>query len=915
MKRILKKILIIIILLLLLNNFVINSVHAANEALDALGGAVGGLFSGVVGILTWLYRAPAVMFGWLINRFMTALAYAEGTTSADVDTSFISIFDILFNRVKILDINFFDLSDTTSLVGQFRLNVAAWFYIMRNISAGILLVILVYIGIRMAISTVASDRAMYKRMLADWAVSLFLIFVLNYIIIFTIEVNNAIVKAMAVGQETNAELASVMGQFGWKGINPFGGISSIVAAIIYIMLIWQTMALFFSYFNRMLKIAFLIIISPLISLTYSIDKIGDGKAQALDAWLKEFVFTILMQPFHCAIYMSLISTAIKVLIGLGSFNKISETLGAGIMALVCITFTKEAEKIIRKIFAFKDDNSGTSLAAGAILASATLSKAKSIGTGGAKFVHGARDFIKDGANSLRFTNVKAETIAAVKYLSGKNKDEDGTEKDYKTLRSEEREKAFDQKAIKVEHKEDKELIKKGDDARKIAEAERKLAIENEKARLNIENNGKMTDKELEALARLNVAKSRRPIGKVKKMTKKAYTRVNDGLDTLDKKIPFAETRALLGDEVKKSAGFFSGAGTLGLSGKVSGAAAAASATNQIVEQFNKNNESRIAKDVDKLLGAHSLVVDRQQKSIDTTDPEDKIRDKKSNTLNYIIENSDDYELDGDTIPDRLKSIIKEINDAFKDNPLSETKVKQTIKNSKNPASQLNGLINTKEKVLTEKQKSALEKLKNYGTEYAISQKFASASQAGVSSSKVIQRIGEHRGDITVDSDESKMKDAEVLLNAKKAADNFITQIDNLDPTETQIVFGIAKGKKDDENRDDENREKTLKQVEEFDREISQYKKEQEKIIDRIGRTFNQDARNREMEFERKKAILIGSAIQEIKNKNEAGAYELRQKIIKEVEQLLKSNNNFSDDEIEELKSLKKALEDIKNNNS
>ena len=64
------------------------------------------------------------------------------------------------------------------------------------------------------------------------------------------------------------------------------------------MLVFQTLGLVISYINRMIKIAFLIIISPLISITYSIDKIGDGKSQALDTWLKEFVYTVLMYNLY-----------------------------------------------------------------------------------------------------------------------------------------------------------------------------------------------------------------------------------------------------------------------------------------------------------------------------------------------------------------------------------------------------------------------------------------------------------------------------------------------------------------------------------------------------------------------------------------------------------------------------------------
>ena len=61
----------------------------------------------------------------------------------------------------------------------------------------ILLAVLIYIGIKMAISTVASDQAQYKRMLKDWAVSFALLFLLNYIIMFTIEANNALVGMLS----------------------------------------------------------------------------------------------------------------------------------------------------------------------------------------------------------------------------------------------------------------------------------------------------------------------------------------------------------------------------------------------------------------------------------------------------------------------------------------------------------------------------------------------------------------------------------------------------------------------------------------------------------------------------------------------------------------------------------------------
>ena len=43
-----------------------------------------------------------------------------------------------------------------------------------------------YVGIRMAISSVAEEKAKYKKMLVDWVVSLGLLFVLHYIMVFVV---------------------------------------------------------------------------------------------------------------------------------------------------------------------------------------------------------------------------------------------------------------------------------------------------------------------------------------------------------------------------------------------------------------------------------------------------------------------------------------------------------------------------------------------------------------------------------------------------------------------------------------------------------------------------------------------------------------------------------------------------------
>ena len=108
------------------------------------------------------------------------------------------------------------------------------------------------------------------------------------------------------------------------------------------------------YIKRMITIAFLILISPIITITYSIDKISDGKSQALDTWVKEFLQNVLIQPFHCIIYLVFISVGINIVNNSG-------TLAAGIIVILTMFFIFEAEKIIKNIFGINSDTTGSGM--------------------------------------------------------------------------------------------------------------------------------------------------------------------------------------------------------------------------------------------------------------------------------------------------------------------------------------------------------------------------------------------------------------------------------------------------------------------------------------------------------------------------------------------------------------------------
>lgn len=404
MKRILKKGLISILIVLILVNFISASTINVSYGFD-----IGDIFSGLIGVITWIPRA-LMMAGLMgINKLITAFA-AFGLDGIDgyglndaidpfgiSDVAFLSPFHIFFNKIALLDVNFLNFDGVSGTVETFRTAVAGWYYTMRLIACMVLAVILIYIGIRMAISTIASEKAMYKKMLVDWITSLALLFLLHYIMLFTFACNEALIKAIeAVCDESN--ITNFMGTlereaFGIQIVEAVG------AMILFGIVIGQTLAFLFAYVKRMLTIGFLIMIAPLITITYSIDKIGDGKAQALNTWLKEFVYNVLIQPFHCILFASFASVAMALIEdGAAVFEDAS--IGALILAICCINFIKTGEELVKKIFGFGQASSLSTMAAGAMMTMAAINKANEYGQKAGGLAAKGKNFISNNSDKI-----------------------------------------------------------------------------------------------------------------------------------------------------------------------------------------------------------------------------------------------------------------------------------------------------------------------------------------------------------------------------------------------------------------------------------------------------------------------------------------------------------------------------------
>ena len=256
--------------------------------------------------------------------------------------SFEGAFYVELNYVK-------DLANgKTSVAKQLQPTIAKWYKTTRLIAIVGLLSVLVYVGIRIILSSTGQDKAKYKKMFMDWLTALCLLFILHYIMAFILEISSMLTKIFLnnVMDNQNKDILMSSLRSSIELDQTFRGTASLT--IMYIALVILTATFTLQYLKRVIYMAFLTMIAPLIALTYPLDKIKDGQAQAFGMWLREYIFNSLLQVVHLFVYCLLVGSSMDFI------------LVNPIYGIVAITFIVPAEKFIRKMFGFdKAETVGT----------------------------------------------------------------------------------------------------------------------------------------------------------------------------------------------------------------------------------------------------------------------------------------------------------------------------------------------------------------------------------------------------------------------------------------------------------------------------------------------------------------------------------------------------------------------------
>lgn len=449
--------------------------------------ATGGLALGIIGTI----------IGIAATSFGVGYVVTQVNANAIPPTFKLPIFlltpEAMFaNEVPLLDVNFFSETrdglitdadgnkyiETITQTGQkikmkstaleLRPTISKWYFALRNLAIVALLSILVYIGIRILISSSADDKAKYKQRMVDWLVAMCLLFFMHYIMAFAVKMTEEIIKAVnsvndpyyitfgdsdsklkdykyeaGSGDSEGEYIFNVSDGLGktlhdnniitdYNGKYIFMWPTNLMGrarielqleptedlteddietrqfgyTVIYLALVMYTILFLFRYLKRVMMLAFLTIIAPLMAMTYPLDKLQDGSAQGFNTWLKEYIFNLLIQPVHLILY--------TVLIG-ASMDLIADNI---VFALAALGFILQAEKILRKFFGFEKASTvaGGSALGGALAMQGINQMSKLLGKGGKGGKGGKSGGGENGNNGE--TNPKLRTADKGKDTNG-----------------------------------------------------------------------------------------------------------------------------------------------------------------------------------------------------------------------------------------------------------------------------------------------------------------------------------------------------------------------------------------------------------------------------------------------------------------------------------------------------------------
>ena len=197
---------------------------------DILGAIVSGILQFGMGVLgapfAAIFGALALLLFLILWLLFTTLGVTDGLISFPFPDT------IVFNKVPFFDPNFINpTSDASAPVHILQGTISSLYYTFFTIAITVFVIAAMVIGIKLALSSIGSEKAQYKQALNNWIFGIVLLFTVHILMAGIFALNEGIVEAAS---HASGGITFTIGAFDWIPVagNVIGNILDIGADLL-----------------------------------------------------------------------------------------------------------------------------------------------------------------------------------------------------------------------------------------------------------------------------------------------------------------------------------------------------------------------------------------------------------------------------------------------------------------------------------------------------------------------------------------------------------------------------------------------------------------------------------------------------------------------------------------------------------
>lgn len=301
---------------------------------------------------------------------------------------------IVFNGLSMLDPNFINpTGDSGAIINMMQGVIQNIYFSFFTLAGTVFVLAAVIIGIKLAFSALASEKAQYKEAIKHYVVGLAVLFLIHFVLAGMFALNEKIcieaykicknvtisVNRFDLVPEVGSTIKGLINSVGTMFGNPnaadvanvdipvpgYGGIilkfaingiiqGDLIYSIGLLIILGQTFSLIIMYIKRLFYCIILGMIAPLIVAMDTIQKVVTGKDTGiLKNWFQNLVAIIFNQSFQ-AIFMCIVILVIGQINSLSGSGNTNTDLVEALVAIVALHSIMKFDKLFKELLGIKD---------------------------------------------------------------------------------------------------------------------------------------------------------------------------------------------------------------------------------------------------------------------------------------------------------------------------------------------------------------------------------------------------------------------------------------------------------------------------------------------------------------------------------------------------------------------------------